>query len=77
MSTLSVRIPDSYHSMIRNLATEDNISINQFIVAAIGEKISALKTEDYIAQKSKDATRDNFLAVLSKVPSIEPDEFDK
>lgn len=39
--------------------------------------LSALKTEDYIAQKSKDATRDNFLAVLSKVPSIEPDEFDK
>ena len=77
MSTLSVRIPDSYHSMIKDLAVKDKISINQFIVAAIGEKISALKTEDYIAQKSKSATRENFLSVLSKVPNTEPDEFDK
>lgn len=39
--------------------------------------LSALKTEDYIAQKSKDVNRENFLSVLNKVPSIEPDEFDK
>jgi len=77
MSTLSIRIPDSYHTMVKDLATEDKISINQFIVAAIGEKISALKTEDYIAEKSKSATREKFLSVLNKTPSVEPDEFDK
>ena len=31
MSTLSIRIPDSYHTMIKEVAKIDNISINQFI----------------------------------------------
>lgn len=31
MSTLSLRLPDSVHKKVRELAQEDRISINQFI----------------------------------------------
>ena len=38
MITLSLRLPDSYHSMVKEITAKDEISINQFIVSAIAEK---------------------------------------
>ena len=76
MSTLSIRIPDSYHTMIKEVAKIDNISINQFIAAAIGEKLSALQTEQYIEQRAKNGSREKFLAVLQKAPNSKPVECD-
>ena len=76
MSTLSIRIPDSYHTMIKEVAKIDNISINQFIAATIGEKLSALQTEQYIEQRAKDGYREKFLAVLQKAPNSKPEECD-
>ena len=76
MSTLSIRIPDSYHTMIKEVAKIDNISINQFIAAAIGEKLSALQTEQYIEQRAKNGSREKFLAVLHKAPNSKPEECD-
>lgn len=76
MSTLSIRIPDSYHTMVKELSKMDNISINQFITAAIGEKLTALQTENYIEQRATKGSREKFLAVLNKAPNIEPEEYD-
>ena len=76
MSTLSIRIPDSYHTMVKELSKTDNISINQFITAAIGEKLTALQTENYVEQRAKKGSREKFLTVLNKAPDIEPEEYD-
>ncbi len=35
MSTISLRLPGSLHKSVRDLAKEDNISINQFIATAL------------------------------------------
>ena len=32
MSTISLRLPDSLHKAVRDLAKQENVSINQFIV---------------------------------------------
>lgn len=40
MSTLSLRLSDSLHEQIKELAEQDEISINRFISSAIAEKIS-------------------------------------
>ncbi len=77
MSTLSIRIPDSIHTMVKEIAREDNVSINQFISSAIGEKIAALETENYLEKRGKLSSKNNVLNILKKVPDIEPDEFDK
>ena len=44
MSNLSLRLPDSLHRKIRELAERDDISINQFIATAVAEKAAALLT---------------------------------
>jgi len=75
--TISLRIPGSYHHMIKKISRDDNVSINQWITSAIGEKLSALDTEDYIATRAARASRESFDAALSLVPDIEPEQHDR
>ncbi len=77
MSSLSLRRPDSIHHEIRKLAKQDNISINQFIVSAVTEKMAAFKTLDYLEQRAQRGSRVKFLAALDKVPDNEPEERDR
>jgi len=77
VGTLSVRIPDSLHDEIKKLSKSDHISINQFIASAVTEKVTALETENYISQRAKLGNKNRFLAVLAKVPNIEPEIQDK
>ena len=69
MSTLSIRLPDSYHSIIKTIAVKDRISINQFITAAVGEKIAALETQNYLEERAARGSKEKFLSVLDKVPA--------
>jgi len=77
MSTLSVRLPDSMHKKIRELAKKEGVSMNQLINSAISEKLSALLTEEYLKERGKLGSREKFDNVLSKVPDEEPEKRDK
>ncbi|MBC8552560.1 MAG: toxin-antitoxin system HicB family antitoxin [Candidatus Brocadiales bacterium] len=77
MSSITVRLPDSLHRKIREVAKKDGVSINQFISSAAGEKLSAILTVDYIKARAKRGKHADFDKVLSKVPDREPLEWDK
>ena len=77
MSTLSLRIPESLHKQVKNIAATEKVSINQFITLALAEKISALATEDFIKKRAKRANKEKFLRALEEIPNIEPDEWDR
>ena len=47
MSAFTIRLPDSLHDQVRELAERDNISMNQFIAIAVAEKVSALIDEPF------------------------------
>lgn len=72
MSALSLRLPESIHRHIREIAKREGVSINQFISSAISEKVSALLTEDYLRQRAKRGKRGAFRKILSKVPKRRP-----
>lgn len=72
MSTLSLRLPNSIHRHIKQIATSEGVSINQFISSAVAEKISAITTEDYLKQRAKKADRAAFRSILDKVPERAP-----
>ncbi len=71
----ALRIPDYYKNDIDNL--KGNVSINQFIINALAEKISSLKTLDALEERASNTTVDNMLNLLNKVPDVEPEEYDK
>ena len=77
MSTLSIRIPDSLHRAVRELAESDQISISQFIAYTLTEKVSSLKTVDYLRERAAKANMEDFDKLLSMVPDVEPDEEDR
>jgi len=77
MSTLSLRIPNSLHEQIRQLAKREGISINQFVASAAAEKMSALLTEEYIGARAKRASKRKFQEVLNKVSNVEPEDYDR
>jgi len=72
MSALSLRLPESIHRHIREIAKKEGVSINQFISSAVSEKISALMTEDYLEKRAKRAKKRDFGKILDKVPNRTP-----
>jgi hypothetical protein len=77
MSTLSLRLPESLHKHVKELASREGISINQFVATAVAEKMSALMTEDYLRERAARGSRDKLRTVLARVPDGEPDEHDR
>ncbi len=72
MSALSLRLPESIHRHIKEIATKEGVSINQFISSAVSEKVSALMTEDYLIARARRAVKGDLSKILAKVPSRKP-----
>jgi hypothetical protein len=77
MSTLSLRLPDSLHKQVRELANKEGISINQFVATAVAEKMSALLTEEYLEGRAKRGNRERFERAMAKVKNRAPDPRDR
>jgi hypothetical protein len=70
-STYPLRLPRSLKDEVAKVAKRDGTSVNQFIAMAVAEKISALKTEDFFAERAKGADLEAFRAILFR-PGGEP-----
>jgi len=76
MSALTVRLPDSVHQKIRELALRDHISVNQFIASATAEKMASMMTLDYLQSEAAQGRRTDFDRFLKAVPDV-PDSFEQ
>jgi hypothetical protein len=72
MGALSLRLPESIHRHIREIAIIEGVSINQLISSAIAEKISAIMTEDYLKNRAERADLNDMKAILDKVADRRP-----
>lgn len=77
MTQLNITIPDSIYNGVQALVAKEAMSFDQFVALALGEKLSALMTEDYLGQRAKRGQRDKFLAVLNAAVDVEPIEEDR
>lgn len=77
MSTLSLRLPESLHKRLKELAKRDGVSINQFISTAVAEKLSALMTLEYLEERARRGDETRFDAVLAKIADAPPDPADR
>ncbi len=72
MGALSLRLPESIHRHIREIAKVEGVSINQLISSAIAEKISAIMTEEYLEKRAKRADKNKMKVILNNVADREP-----
>jgi len=72
MSNYALRVPESLFAFARKVAEEDGVSMNQFFVTAIAEKVSALKTETYFRERQARGELAGFDAWLAASPDAPP-----
>jgi hypothetical protein len=77
MSMMSLRLPKSMYGDLKEVAKVEGISMNQFVMIAIAEKIASLNALDYLEKRAKRGSREKLLAVLAKAPDVEPEEYDR
>ena len=76
MTALTIRLPNSSHLKIKELAKRDNVSVNQFIASAAAEKMASFVTLDYLkaeAAKGKRSDFDNYLRSVPDAPAASGD----
>ena len=77
MAGMSLRLPESLHQAAREVAQQDGISIHQLVVSALGEKIAALRTLEYLQERAKNADDANWDKILARVPDVEAEVHDQ
>ena len=77
MSAISLRLPNSLHKKLGDLAQREGVSINQLVNSAVAEKMATLMTVEYLQERAKRGTRKKFEVVLAKVSNRDPDAFDR
>ncbi|MGB4910908.1 MAG: hypothetical protein WBO95_01995 [Candidatus Dechloromonas phosphoritropha] len=72
MTTLNLTLPNSIQRHLQEMADLEGVPINQFVMSAVVEKISALTAEGYLRTRAGRADPGAFRAILDKVPQRPP-----
>jgi hypothetical protein len=72
MANYALRVPESLFAYARQVAEEEHVSMNQFFVTAIAEKVSALKTEAYFKERQARGELSAFDDWLAASPDAPP-----
>jgi hypothetical protein len=77
MSKLDIEIPESLKRAFTAAALERGLSLDQRVTLAVAEKLSALRTVEYLREEGPAGRRENFERFLAAVPDREPAETDR
>ncbi|WP_101101438.1 hypothetical protein [Macromonas bipunctata] len=72
MANYALRVPESLFAYARSVAQEEHVSMNQFFVTAIAEKVSALKTEAYFRERQTQGDLNALDTWLAASPNARP-----
>ena len=76
-SNYALRLPASLKREVEKVAREDGTSLNQFIVTAVAEKLSVLRTADFFEERAARADIGAALEVMSRARGESPREGDE
>ena len=77
MTGLNVQLSSSLYDSLKELADQSGISVEQFVVSAVSEKVADMKKGNYLEAMAKKGNRKDYEAVLAKVPDTQPDTHDQ
>ena len=66
VATFPLRLPVSLKSAVEKVSKRDGASMNQFLVIAAAEKIAAMETERFFAERRERADDAAFLRILNR-----------
>jgi uncharacterized membrane-anchored protein len=77
MTTIETRTPDSLYQQVKSLAERESMTVDQLVTIALASQVSSWLTRDYLEERARRGSWDEALRVLSKVPDVEPEEYDR
>ena len=75
-SNYALRLPLSLKAGAEQMARDDGTTLNQFIVTAVAEKLAAMKTADYFAERARQGDMNAALVFLSRKGGQAPEDID-
>jgi hypothetical protein len=72
MSTLTIQLPGSIRAQVKKLNRRDGITTDQILATAAAEKVSALRTVDFLKAEAAQGRAEDRNFVLSRVPARPP-----
>ncbi len=72
VSNFALRIPASLMEDVKALATQNAVSVNQFLLQAAAEKVAALKARGYLIERAARATSGDLGRILAKAGTTTP-----
>lgn len=77
-STYPLKLPTSVKTAAARLAKEDGVSLNQFIAAAVAEKVGVIETvREFLERRAGDAKPKDLLKYLRKAGREQPADADR
>lgn len=76
-STYPLRLPKSVKSEVERRAKADGVSVNQFVATAVAEKLAAMNTASFFAERRARADFAAFDCLMAREGGEEPAEDDK
>jgi len=77
MKAIQVRLPDYIHEKLKDLAKEEGISLNNFIVSSISNEVIRQETRDFFKKAAANFDPKAFAEVLGAIPDAPVTESDK
>lgn len=72
-SSYPLKLPNSVKEAAQRLAKADGVSLNQFIAAAVAEKVGTLNAvDDFLRERSGSSSPGDMLPILDSVPNNDP-----
>ena len=72
--SVSISVPEELYRKAAEIAEAQHVSVDEVFASAFAEQLSAW---DRLKQRAARGSRDRFLAVLDKVPDVEPEDDDR
>lgn len=77
-ATYPLKLPNSIKIAAARLAKEDGVSLNQWIAAAVAQKVGVVETAaDFFQRRASGRTSDGLGQILDKVPNRPPEPGDE
>ncbi len=76
-STYALRLPRSVKAEVERVARQDGVSMNQFVATAVAEKLAAMNTATFFAERRARADFDAFDRIMARRGGAEPDPGDR
>ncbi len=72
MTNINVPVTEALFCNLQELAARENLTVDQFVAAAIAEKVSVFNNREFFALRAARASREKFEQILANVPDVPP-----